>query len=403
VERTKVKSYEEARTVEPDPSTTTIREEMHVGRRVRRGVAVFLGALVAAAVLLQVWARLNLDSSSVARALVWMDADVDDYKRFPSRRVPAGPAVEELSRPSTPERIGPSHAFLEENQTTAFIVLRGDEVLREDYYSGSSHEAVQTSFSVAKSFMSTLLGIAVDRGLIDSVDDPITDYIPELAERDAGFERITIRHLMTMSSGLHYEEEGTPWSDDTTTYYAPDLRAAALSTVIEEPPGERFHYNNYNLLTAGMILERATDEHIADFMARELWQPMGAEADASWSLDSENGFEKSESGLNARAIDFARFGLLMLREGRRDGERVVPAEWVREATALDASHDPANYYQYWWWIDTKRPGRYYAAGNKGQYVYVAPDKGAVIVRMGRDSGVEFEEWRHILRQTADAI
>ena len=197
-----------------------------------------------------------------------------------------------------------------------------------------------------------------------------------------------------------YEEEGTPWSDDSTTYYAPDLRAAALSAVIEEPPGERFHYNNYNLLLAGMILERAIDGHISDFTARELWQPMGAEADASWSLDSKGDFEKSESGINARAIDFARFGLLMLREGRRDREQVVPAEWVRESTARDSSRDPAEQYQYWWWIDTKRPGRYYAAGNKGQYVYVAPDKDAVVVRMGRDFGVHFDAWRRILRETA---
>jgi CubicO group peptidase (beta-lactamase class C family) len=130
---------------------------------------------------------------------------------------------------------------------------------------------------------------------------------------------------------------------------------------------------------------------------------MGAEADASWSLDSEGGFEKSESGINARAIDFARFGLLMLREGRRDGEQVVPAKWVQEATALDSARDPVDRYQYWWWIDTERPGRYYAAGNKGQYVYVAPDKDAVVVRMGRDFGVEFDDWRRILRRTADGV
>jgi CubicO group peptidase (beta-lactamase class C family) len=399
-----VDGYEKVQTAESDLSVATHRRGGGSGgRRVLRIVAMVLGAIVAAAALLQVWARLSLDSSSVARSLVWLDADVDDYKRFPSRRISAGTEVEELRRTPTSERIGPSDAFLEENQTTAFIVLRGDEVLREDYYNGSTREAIQTSFSVAKSFMSTLIGIALEQGFIDSVDDPITQYIPELAERDAGFERITIRHLMTMSSGIHYEEQGTPWSDDSTTYYAPDLRAAALSAVIEESPGERFHYNNYNLLLAGMILERAIDGHISDFMARELWQPMGAKADASWSLDSEGGFEKSESGINARAIDFARFGLLMLREGRRDREQVVPAEWVREATARESSRDPAEQYQYWWWIDTKRPGRYYAAGNKGQYVYVAPDKDAVVVRMGRDFGVDFDAWRRILRETADAI
>jgi CubicO group peptidase (beta-lactamase class C family) len=398
-----VKGYDGVRTAESGVSEAPEDRTRSVRKRVLRWIAVVLGALVAAAALLQVWARLTLDSSSVARALVWMDADVDDYKRFPSRAIPAGNEVEELRRLSTPKRIGPPDAFLVENGTTAFIVLRGDRVLREDYYNGSSREAVQTSFSVAKSFMSTLIGIAIDQGLIEAVDDPITAYIPELGERDDNFDRITIRHLMTMSSGIHYEEEGTPWSDDTTTYYAPDLRAAALSAEIEEPPGKRFHYNNYNLLIAGMILERAIDEQISDFTARELWQPMGAEADASWSLDSEGGFEKSESGINARAIDFARFGLLMLREGRRDGEQVVPAKWVQEATALDSARDPVDRYQYWWWIDTERPGRYYAAGNKGQYVYVAPDKDAVVVRMGRDFGVEFDDWRRILRRTADGV
>lgn len=134
-----------------------------------------------------------------------------------------------------------------------------------------------------------------------------------------------------------------------------------------------------------MVLERATGEHIATYMQRVLWRPLGAEADASWSLDSEaSGFEKSESGINARAIDFARFGLLHPREGRNAaGEPVVPARWVESATAEDTSTDPAARYQYWWWVDTGRPGRYYAAGNKGRYIYVAPDKDVVVVRMGR--------------------
>jgi len=184
-------------------------------------------------------------------------------------------------------------------------VVKDDGLLYEHYFNGYDHGSTQTSFSVAKSFASALVGIAVDDGTI-ALDDPITDYLPKLKERDARFDKITIRHLISMSSGLRYEEQGTPWSDDTETYYAPDLRQLALSdSEIVGPPGELWHYNNFNPLLMGMILERATSQHVAEFMEARLWQPLGAEADASWSLDSvASGFEKMESGINARAIDF---------------------------------------------------------------------------------------------------
>ena len=387
-------------------------------RRMTRITVFILGFLVIAFLAAEGWARLNLDSSSVARAIAWKDADVDDHLRFPSRSIRAGPETWQLgvSPPEASRAIDAitspeggtvdRRAFLEETETTAFIVLRGGDLVVEEYYGDASHGSTMTSFSIAKSFMSTLFGIAIDEGSIGGLDEPITDYLPELAERDERFGRITIRHLMTMSSGLRYEEQSMPWSDDTTTYYAPDLRAAAMEAEIERPPGEVFHYNNYNLLLAGMILERATGEHIADYMGRVLWQPMGAEADASWSLDSEaSGFEKSESGVNAVAMDFARFGLLFLRGGRNaEGTSVVPEDWVAAATADDRSTDPASMYQYWWWIDTQRAGRFYAAGNKGQFVYVAPDKDAVIVRMGRDYGVDGSmAWVGVLRDVADRL
>ena len=131
-----------------------------------------------------------------------------------------------------------------------------------------------------------------------------------------------------MSSGLRYEEHGTPWSDDTESYYAPDLRKLALThSEIVGPPGDHWHYNNFNPpLLMGMILERATSQQVAEFLESRLWQPLGAEADASWSLDSEaSGFEKMESGINARAIDFAKLGSLYLHEGEWNGRRILPA------------------------------------------------------------------------------
>jgi CubicO group peptidase (beta-lactamase class C family) len=128
------------------------------------------------------------------------------------------------------------------------------------------------------------------------------------------------------------------------------------------------------------------------------------EADGSWSLDSEaSGFEKMESGINARAIDFAKFGRLYLDRGEWNGEQVVPASWVEESTRAATTSDPADFYQYFWWVDVLEPerGRFMARGNLGQFVYVVPDKDLVIVRMGESFG--YNRWPEVLRSIADKV
>jgi CubicO group peptidase (beta-lactamase class C family) len=390
-----------------------------VVRRLRRRRRLLRAAVAVVTVLvvllggLQLWALAALDSSAAARAIVWREADVDDISRFPARVIRAGPTVLALAEGRLPagtldevtDREGderPLGQLVEDSATEALVVLRDDEVVYERYENGGAADEPHTSFSVAKSFLSTLVGIAIDRGDIDGLDDPVTDRVPELLDRDERFADITLRHLVTMSSGLAYEEQGLPWSDDTTTYYAPDLRAEALSAEVEEEPGRTWHYNNFNPLLMGLVLERATGTSVSEYMARHLWGPMGAEADASWSLDSEDsGFEKLESGVNAVPRDYARFGYLVAHEGRVGDRQVVSAEWVREATARDTSRDPADHYQYWWWVDTERPGRFSARGNFGQYVYVDPATDVVVVRLGRDDGGE--QWPELLRDVADRV
>lgn len=372
-----------------------------------------IAALAVAFTATQVWARLVLERSAVARALVWMDADVDDWRRFPAARIPSGDRVLELRKGSLPEGTldevtlpdGSTTgltALLKETSTTSFVVLRDDELLVEEYPLGGSREDVATSFSVAKSLLSTALGIAVERGEVGSLDDPVTDYVPELVERDERFSRITLRHLVSMSSGLRYEEQGLPWSDDAVTYYSPDLRATALSTEVVEEPGTRWLYNNYNPLLVGLVLERATGRPLAPYLSEHLWRPMGAEYDASWSLDSEeSGFAKMESGFNARPVDYARFGYLFAHEGRVRGRQVVPADWVASATAREADTDPAEHCQWFWWVEDDRPGRFSARGNKGQFVYVDPATDVVVVRTGRDFGIE--DWPAVLADVADRV
>jgi CubicO group peptidase (beta-lactamase class C family) len=371
--------------------------------------AVLLGVAVST----QVWARLALHGATLARTLVWLEADVDDWRRFPAASVPAGEGVLELQEGSLPEGTldevtladGTSRELeplLEETESTSFLVLRGDTLLVEAYPLGGARDEVTTSFSMAKSVLSTALGIAIERGEVESLEDPVTNYVPELLDSDERFGRITLRHLVSMTSGLRYEEQGLPWSDDAVTYYSPDLRATALSAEVVEAPGTRWHYNNFNPLLVGLVLERATGTPLADYVAEHLWQPMGAAYDASWSLDSEeHGFAKMESGFNARPVDYARLGYLFAHDGRAGGRQVVPVSWVSSATALDADSDPAEDYQWFWWVDTENPGRFYAQGNKGQYIYVDPTTDVVVVRTGRDYGIN--HWPTILADVADRV
>jgi len=376
-------------------------------RILKRIGIVLLGLVLTLAVLVGamfLWAWTATDTSLGARGIMWGDTDVDDWRRFPSRPVHAGaqPVRFEAATPEWLEELKiddkPLATYLEETQTTAFIILHGDKLLYEGYFNGSSHEATQTSISVAKSFASTLVGIAIEEGYIASLDDPVTAYIPDLLERDPRFGDITLRHLITMSSGIGFHRTSNPLHDGTKTYYAPDLRALALESKIEEPPGTRFLYNDYNPLLIGMVLERATNMPVSEYLETRLWQPMGAEADGSWSLDSErSGFEKMNGGINGRAIDFAKLGWLFLNKGRNGDRQVVPAAWVKEATRADMTTDPAAHYQYFWWVDPER-NAYYAEGNLCQFIYVYPAAELVLVRHGRDCGGTY--WTGLLGDIA---
>jgi CubicO group peptidase (beta-lactamase class C family) len=360
-------------------------------------------ALMAGGIYL--WAYLSTGTSLVARGIMWGDSDAGDLYRFPSRQVQASanpvyfePVSEDIlsQLPVTAEALQPENmpfaTMLEKTNTTAFIVLHGNQLLYERYFNGADRESMQTSFSVAKSFTSTLVGIALEEGFIHSLDDPITDYLPELSDRDPRFEKITIRHLLTMMSGLRWDRSGSnPFSDDFLTYYSPDLRTTTMEAQIVEAPGQRFLYNDYNPALLGMILERATGMSVSEYMETRLWQPMSAEGDGSWSLDSESsGFEKMYVGLNGRAIDFTKLGWLFLNNGKNGAMQVVPQAWVELSTNTDEAiytdqGKYANYYQNYWWLDDENDA-YYAEGDKCQFIYVYPKADLVLARFGTDCG-----------------
>jgi CubicO group peptidase (beta-lactamase class C family) len=212
-----------------------------------------------------------------SRIIVWQDADFDDWRRFPSRQVPNDPVNVRRLRTAPaatgpwpePVRIAGKDVRLEDvlasSGTAAFLVARGDEIVYERYLNGYAADSTLTSFSVAKSVVSALVGRAIADGQIGSVDDPITAYLPELDGR--GLEDVTIAHLLEIASGIRYDGEGsggTPWQDDARTYYDPELRALALGVQRGGPPGGTWQYNNYHPQLLGLILERTTGMTVSD-------------------------------------------------------------------------------------------------------------------------------------------
>ena len=353
-------------------------------------------------------AYLSTSRSTVARALVWRDADVMDYRRFPARPVPRGRSAFRYPTATREPRFGTLpipdigerdlYDFLLQTETTAFLIVHRDRLVFERYLNGSGRTSIQTSFSVAKSFVSAMVGAAIEQGHIQSVEDRVTKYIPELAARDKRFRRIRLRHLLTMSSGLRYTAEGLPWrDDDTRTYYGTNLRTLAIrESHIQERPGKVFRYNNYNPLLLGIVLERATGMPVSSYLSKTIWQPLGMQWDGTWSIDSQgSGFEKMESGINARALDFAKLGSLYLHQGRWRGERVLPARWVEDTTRVESETDASKAYGYFWWTDKRKGESFFSArGNKGQFVFVFPERDLVIARFGRDFG--YERWPDLI-------
>lgn len=353
------------------------------------------------------------------RTLVWMDSDVGDAERFPRLAFPASTQPQpfpEAPDPTIAQRLG-LEPFLEDNDTTAFLVVRDGKLAYERYFRGARRDTPATSFSVAKSFTSTLVGIAIAEGAIGGLDDPVAKYLPELTGE--GFGRITLRHLLSMSSGLEFRRPkllgliDAPWSDDSLQYYDPDIRARALGVKVAAAPGS-FLYNNFNPQLLGIILERTTGRSPADYLGEKLWQPLGAQYPGSWSVDSEeHRFAKMESGVNARPIDFARLGVLFLNGGTWNGRQIVPTAWVEAATAPQsgtAQDTPAVHfsrggrYGLFWWIYPQPGGRpdFAAVGKHGQMIYVAPRKNAVLVRNGNTDG-QAGWWLPVMRGFADRL
>jgi CubicO group peptidase (beta-lactamase class C family) len=234
--------------------------------------------------------------------------------------------------------------------------------------------------------------------LIKSVDEPVTNYLPELKEN--GLDQVTIEHLLQMTSGIEKREGNIYYLGEL--YYGRNLWKSISKLELEKKPGTEFRYLNVNSQLLGFVLERALNgKSVTQYMQEKLWQPMEMEYDASWSIDSKKyGMEKTYCCLNACARDFAKMGKLYMDKGRWNGRQIVSEKWVESSLKIDTAYGSPEYYQYMWWLPSSR-GDFMAAGKRGQFVYVDPSKELIIVRLGKESGDI--KWHDLFMQLASDL
>ena len=316
-------------------------------------------------------------------------ADIDNYLFFENREIKAGtPQKWDVSvrynKSSVPEKY---LSQFEKLKTIAFVVIKNDSIVHEQYWDGYGEGSLSNSFSMAKSIVSMLVGIAIDEGKIKSEEQPVSDFLPEFKEGDKS--KVTLKHLLTMSSGMGYDEDyKNPISYTAEAYFGDDVVATTLRYKAVEEPGKIWRYLSGNTEILALVVEKATGKTISEYASEKLWQPIGASHNALWSLDKKNGHEKAYCCFNSNARDFARFGKLFLDSGKWNGKQIISTDYVLKsitpANLVDEKGKQNMKYGYQWWLIPEYKGHhiFYMRGILGQYVLCIPDKNMIVVRLG---------------------
>lgn len=276
--------------------------------------------------------------------------------------------------------------LIQELETKAFLVFKNDSIVFEKYFDKHTRNTVSNSFSAAKTVVALLVGCALDEGKIKSLDEKVGKYIPTYNSH--GKERITIRHLLMMSSGLDWQESGkNPLSENAESYYGNDLYGLVSRQKSIEKPGVRFEYQSGDSQLLGFIIEKATGKKLSDYCDEKLWSKMGTENDAFWSLDKENGDEKSFCCMYASARDFGRLGKLILHQGKWGNEQIISESYMTEMfknpkMKTDENVPNLRYGLHIWTFMGEKNPIYYCRGILGQYIIAVPSENLVIVRLG---------------------
>lgn len=330
--------------------------------------------------------------------LSWGKHSIFDFRTHPTRVVENGDAPQPWPLDSAYNQLQIPDSLLaqiDSNNTHAFLVIQNGKLLYERYWDDYKKDSISGSFSAAKSIISMLVGIGVGEGKIKSVDEPVGNYVPHFKEGD--LTKIRIKDLLTMSSGSNYKESDQSYLGlSAKMYYADDLEYVVDLMETKEAPGINWEYRSGDTQVLGLVLEKAFGKNISTLVSDYFMKPMGAERDALWLLDGEQKHEKAFCCFNGVARDYARFGELMLTDGKWKGKQIVPEQYMKEAL-MPASYlkDPTeggktvDYYGYQFWIlNHKGMAIPSMNGLFGQYVFAIKEKNAIIVRLGETKVVK---------------
>jgi len=346
----------------------------------------------------------GLTACYVGRTIIYNFADVNDYKKFPQVPVLHDKSPFTFYKGKTlhldtsflnksyitDDKITDLESLFKRTKTTAFLIIRNDSILYERYFYGYDSSSLFTSFSMAKSLVSLLVGIAWGEGKIASLDDPITKYVPYLRPE---LQKVTLQHLLDMESGIKFNENFyNPFSQTAKYYYGRHLKKFVRELSLGKDPGTEFEYRNVNTLLLSLALENVTGMKTFKYLEQKLWSQIGTEHDATVNIDSKKDSTfKAYTGFNATARDYAKVGRLLLHHGKCHGKQVIPEPYVEKllnpGTAKQVQKS-LYYYKNHWWYDSY--GNIAAHGFLGQFVVVYPRKNIIMVRLGKmNGGVEW--------------
>lgn len=364
-------------------------------------------------------ATISLFSScGIIRAAWFFLPNTDDYRHDPHRAVEPPAEPFRFAYSSGSDSLGrklsvfyrfvqnamPLDEFVEMHDTEAFLIIRNDTILYERYPNGHSAELPVSTFSVSKSVMTTLIGIAIHQGHLNGKDQRISEILPEWDTPH--FTGIRVRHLLEHTSGIRFSKSVANLSSDQVQfYYGKNLRRRMARRTSEHPPGQRFNYHSANTQLLGLVLEGASGQTLSEYLETHLWQPLGMAAPAFWSLDrkGEKGIERAFCCLQAQAIDFAKLGRLWLHDGYWNGRQLLPPGWMEEV--LDPGRADCGPYRCGFTVTGSDCNlAFFASGLMGQFIYVVPDKNLLILRFGQHrKGYSANLWRDLLGQLADKL
>ncbi len=319
-------------------------------------------------------------------------AFLDDYKRFDNQGIANAtpqPWPNHRSYNSVKETEGLTKANIDFG-TVAYVIIKNDSIWFENYYDDYDANSKSNSFSMAKSYVSGLMGKAIMQGHIKSLDQPVCDFIPEFCEGKAA--NMTVGDLSSMASGTNWDEAYySPLSITTRAYFDDDLEKVMLGLKVVDEPGQRFKYASGDTQMLAMVIEKATGKKMYDYLTESFWKPLGCENPTIWQVDSEeHDLVKAYCCIASNAKDFARFGKLYKNHGKWNGQQLLDSVFVSKSLKPRFPDSPE--YGYGWWLKEQNGKNFFMMrGHLGQYVIVQPEDNVIIVRLGHqkspDAGI----------------